>query len=141
MNHPRKAPGVGRIPVIIASTLLFFAAGVAVHSSAAETAAVADSISLSPYSRTAGPVTFIHKLHGSTGASTPSCSDCHHTTARDQVPQKCSECHLPLDDAAAPTDTVAFHKLCIGCHKTEIEQSNKRLSLACDSCHPPNGTQ
>lgn len=141
MKRPRKAPGVGRTVAIIASIFLFVGTGVAVYSSAAETAAVADSISLSPYARTASPVTFIHKAHGSTGESTPSCSDCHHTTAWDQVPEKCSACHMPLDDSAAPTDTVAFHKLCIGCHKTEIGLGNKRLSLACDSCHLPNGTQ
>lgn len=44
---------------------------------------------------------------------------------------------MPIDDTAAPTDTVAFHKLCIGCHKTEIEHGNKRIDLACDSCHAP----
>jgi hypothetical protein len=48
---------------------------------------------------------------------------------------------MQLDASAAPTDGVAFHKLCIGCHKTEIEHGNKRLSLACGSCHIVSGIQ
>jgi len=104
---------------------------------AAETATVPDTMSLSEYNRTAGSVTFIHKDHGSTGSDKPGCSDCHHTTARDQIPPKCSVCHGPFDNTDAPTDTVAFHLLCIGCHKSEIESGNRRIDLACDSCHMP----
>jgi len=112
-----------------------------VLSGAVETSASPESIDLSSYNRTAGPVTFIHKDHGSTGETKPACADCHHTTAWDQVPEKCSVCHLPLDSTAAPTNDVAFHKLCIGCHKAQIEQGNKRLTLACDSCHHTNGAK
>jgi hypothetical protein len=104
-------------------------------SRAAETIAVPDSIALSEYNRTAGVVTFVHKDHGSTGGEKPACSYCHHTTAWGQPPQKCSMCHMPIDDTAAPTDAVAFHKLCVGCHKAEIVRGDKRIDLGCGYCH------
>jgi hypothetical protein len=141
MDHRKTRHPIGGITGIIVSALFLLAPAGTLFSVAAETSRGPDSIDLSAYKRTAGPVIFVHTDHGSTGDFKASCSDCHHTTARDQIPEKCSICHLPLDDSAAPTDAVAFHKLCIGCHKTEIEHGNKRLSLACDSCHTVSGIQ
>lgn len=137
MNHLRQQSGIGGMVLIIAIILFSILTWGLIFSRAAEIAAVPDSISLSEYNRTTGCVTFVHKDHGSTGSKKPICSDCHHTTARDQTPQKCSICHNPVDDTTAPTDAVAFHILCIGCHKTEIERGDKRIDLVCDSCHMP----
>jgi len=125
---------VGIALVIGASAILLIMSSV-VRTRAVETISVPDTVTLSDYSRTEGPVTFLHKDHGNTGEKKPSCLDCHHTTPWDQTPEKCSACHKPLEASAAPTDIVAFHKLCIGCHKSEIERGNARLSLACESCH------
>jgi hypothetical protein len=94
-----------------------------------------ETISLTDYARTTDPVTFTHKDHGAGGSEKPACAVCHHTTAWDQTPGKCSACHKPFEESAVPADIVAFHKLCIGCHKTQIEQGNQTLTLACDSCH------
>jgi hypothetical protein len=136
-GHPRIPNGtIGTALIFIAVFVSILAWGL-IHSRAAETATVPDTISLSEYNRTAGSVTFIHKDHGSTGSDKPGCSDCHHTTARDQILPKCSVCHGPFDNTDAPTDTVAFHLLCIGCHKSEIESGNRRIDLACDYCHMP----
>jgi hypothetical protein len=136
----KRRPIRGTAPVLV-SLLLLLAAAVPIFSGTTGTAAAPDSVDLSGYNRTAGPVSFVHKDHGGTSETKPDCSVCHHTTARGQVPEKCSTCHQPLDDSAAPTDAVAFHMLCIGCHKAQIERGNKRLSLACDSCHLANGVK
>jgi hypothetical protein len=136
-NHHERQGVIGPAALILAVILLSILTWGLIFSRAAETSAVPDPISLSEYNRTAGSVTFVHKDHGSTGENKPGCSDCHHTTAWDQIPPKCSTCHMSLEDINAPTDTVSFHKLCIGCHKSEIERGDKRISLACDFCHMP----
>lgn len=128
--------------LMIAAVLLFPAAGDPAPSTPEKSLLrEPDTVDLSRYDRGAGPVPFVHKNHGDTGSAKPSCSDCHHTTADDQTPGTCAACHTPFDDSAAPTDAVAFHKLCIGCHKAEIERGDTRLSLGCDSCHAANGDQ
>jgi hypothetical protein len=136
-NTKHCAGSLRVVPVIISVGVLSLIAPVLVGSRAAETVTPPDTITLSNYAGTEAPVTFSHKDHGSTGSEKPACAVCHHTTAWDQTPEKCSVCHKPLDASAAPTDIVAFHKLCIGCHKSEIERGDTRLSLACDSCHAP----
>jgi hypothetical protein len=137
MNHHRKWSGTGTMTVTLAVIILFLLSFGVALSRAAEIIAVPDSIDLSEYNGTAGVVTFLHKDHGSTGGKKPVCSDCHHTTALGQTPQKCSVCHMPIDDTAAPTDAVAFHKLCIGCHKAEIGRGDKHIDLGCGYCHVP----
>jgi hypothetical protein len=141
MDPQRTQHRIGGTTLILIILLLSLASIGPISSMSAETPSVPDSIDLSRYDQTAGPVTFIHKDHGSTGKTKPACSDCHHTTAWDQVPEKCSTCHTPLGDTTSPTDAVAFHKLCVGCHKTEITNGNMRLTLACDSCHAVNGVK
>ena len=134
MNHRAKNGGVGVVIGVFAFSLII---SVFLRSWAGDADPIPDTIILSEYNRTAGSAAFVHKDHGGTGDTKPACSDCHHTTAWDQTPEKCSVCHKPLDASAAPTDIVAFHKLCISCHKSEIERGNTHLSLACDSCHMP----
>jgi hypothetical protein len=123
----------GRYAILAAAVL---AIGFAVLR-AAEVTTVPDRITLTPYDRTAGVVTFTHKGHGSTGAKAPNCAFCHHTTAWDQTPEKCSNCHKPVDEPGVPGDYAAFHKLCVGCHYDEANRGNKRVSLGCDACHAP----
>ncbi len=119
-----------------AFVITLFIAGIAA-STAAEKIAQPDTITLTEYNRTAGTVTFTHKDHGATGSQKPSCAFCHHTTAWDQTPGKCSVCHKAAEESGVPADIVAFHKLCIACHKDEIEKGDNRVSLSCDSCHTP----
>ncbi len=125
----------GGVSVIIGFFVFSLIVPVLSRTWAGDVTTIPETITLSEYDRTAGLVTFVHKDHGSTGDAKPDCSVCHHTTAWDQTPERCSSCHKALDATSAPTDVVAFHKLCIGCHKSEIEKGNTRLTLACDSCH------
>jgi formate dehydrogenase maturation protein FdhE len=133
-DRSTKSPTLIRAERYAILTAAALAVGLLV-SRAAEVTTVPEQITLTPYNRTAGVVTFTHKDHGSMGEKAPNCAFCHHTTPWDRTPEKCSNCHKAVDEAGVPGDETAFHKLCVGCHSDEINRGNKRLTLRCDACH------
>ena len=97
-------------------------------------------------------VDFPHSVHFSIN-----CQDCHHTWEYGDDDMSCmtSGCH---DESQAPKEgdkiayfKEAYHKACIGCHKT-IQKRNKDMELSkrsggqlektgptsCVACHPKN---
>lgn len=81
-------------------------------------------------------VTFPHEAH----KALTECVTCHHTSeglAEGGEAEKCTSCHLNPEDAATPScaemspSKNPYHKLCIGCHKTEAKGPAK-----CNDCHP-----
>ncbi|MBU0992701.1 MAG: cytochrome c family protein [Proteobacteria bacterium] len=65
------------------------------------------------------------------------CSDCHTVPEDGSLPASCSECHDDPDEIAGEAKSMnfykrsdAFHKQCIGCHK-----SGDAGPVDCSSCH------
>jgi len=83
------------------------------------------------------PVAFSHTTH--LKKSKIDCAVCHHKDKIPKEPRKCLKCH-PIKDAIkdaiydAPLAKIAFHKMCITCHK---ESLTKEISTPtkCNECH------
>jgi len=123
------------IPTICVVVTAALAFGWALTLAQGDAGAGSALITLDQYDRGTGPVTFIHEDHGSTGASTPSCRTCHHTSNLGETPPACGECHIshPNDDTSSTL--AAFHLSCVGCHVEEIKNGNTMVEITCESCH------
>lgn len=76
-------------------------------------------------------VLFNHKLH----AKRFDCSRCHHDydanlNNRSPEGQPCDSCHQAKAQGAMPSLKDAFHRECLGCHKTM-----KAGPVSCGACH------
>jgi len=81
-----------------------------------------------------GPANFTHKLHSEMSLMAGGCSICHHFNPPGKI-VKCSTCHetsRKRTDLSIPDLKGAFHRQCMGCHKTWEEKSK------CESCHQLN---
>jgi Class III cytochrome C family len=81
-----------------------------------------------------GPANFTHKLHSEMSLMSGGCSTCHHFNPPGKI-VKCSSCHeqnRKRTDLSVPDLKAAFHRQCMGCHKTWEEKSE------CESCHKLN---
>ncbi len=69
------------------------------------------------------------RFHGPDGTL---CAGCHHQSPRGATPPPCSSCHGPkaATDRDQPGLTAAYHRQCIGCHKSM--GINK---TGCTDCH------
>ena len=129
-----KRPGVTILTICVtAACALAFGWGLTLAQG--DASAGSALITLDQYDHGTGPVTFIHEDHGSSGASTPSCRSCHHTSNLGETPPACGECHVshPSDDT--PSILAAFHLQCVGCHVREIGDGNVSVEVTCGSCH------
>jgi len=72
-------------------------------------------------------------FHGKKGTL---CQGCHHNSPPAEKPPACSSCHgntVESADAFSPGLVGAYHRQCIGCHKTMgIEKPDSR---DCNACH------
>lgn len=78
-----------------------------------------------------GPVDFTHKLHSEMSLMAGGCSICHHFNPPGKI-VKCNTCHETSrvrEDLSKPDLKAAFHRQCMGCHKTWENESK------CESCH------
>jgi len=79
------------------------------------------------------PVAFSHKTH--TEKSKIDCAVCHHKDKNPKEPQGCLKCHPAKDtEDNAPMAKMAFHKMCIACHK-ESSAKNVPAPIKCNECH------
>ena len=78
-----------------------------------------------------GEVNFTHKLHSEMSLMSGGCSICHHFNPPGKIVE-CNTCHeiaRVRTDLTKPDLKAAFHRQCMGCHKTWEETSK------CESCH------
>lgn len=81
-----------------------------------------------------GPSSFTHRTHSEMSLMSGGCSTCHHFNPPGAI-VKCSNCHetkRQRTDLSKPDLKAAFHRQCMGCHKTWEKESN------CESCHRLN---
>lgn len=71
---------------------------------------------------------FDHTAHEKTVGD---CIKCHHKDEKGKE-QKCTVCHTKEGKDGATKAKTAFHKQCIGCHKT----STPKVPSGCKTCHP-----
>jgi len=87
--------------------------------------------------RLKNPVTLSHKKHAEQYKI--NCTECHHAWKKEerQNPQKCGECHKEKQEGKAISTKLAYHKLCMGCHK-ELQKQSKPAgpTTKCNGCHP-----
>ncbi len=92
--------------------------------------AAPDTVSIDGLSHWFGPVVFPHGTHAD---MTDSCADCHHHGEGSGDINSCDSCHQEAFDPNEP-DTpalkMAYHQLCIGCHRAE-----ESGPVACVECH------
>lgn len=77
------------------------------------------------------PANFTHKLHSEMSLMSGGCSICHHFNPPGKI-VKCNTCHETArqrTDLTKPDLKAAFHRQCMGCHKTWEENTQ------CESCH------
>lgn len=93
----------------------------------------AEPLKLGTEGRKLPQVTFSHKIH--TEKSRIGCADCHHRDKYPKEPQGCLKCH-PAKDVKGniPTAKMAFHKLCLTCHK-ESPAKGITAPTKCNECH------
>jgi len=75
-----------------------------------------------------GAVTFHHKAHQ--GYDKVTCKTCHHTMTGAKPDKMCKDCHLEKAEGKKLNLRDAYHKNCIGCHK-----SVKKGPQKCGECH------
>jgi cytochrome c553 len=86
---------------------------------------------------------FVYKNRAKKNAA---CAGCHHTESRRGIPQlwKCVSCHKGEGNEKNPKnrdyDEVhaerAYHDMCIGCHKANIEKGiSVKGRTTCSGCH------
>lgn len=78
-----------------------------------------------------GPSNFTHRLHSEMSLMSGGCSICHHFNPPGKI-VKCSNCHesrRDRTDLSKPDLKAAYHRQCMGCHKTWEEKSE------CENCH------
>ena len=83
------------------------------------------------------PVDFTHKLHAEMSLMAGGCSTCHHFNPPGKI-VKCITCHneeRSRTDISVPDLKAAYHRQCMGCHKTWEEKTE------CESCHALNTTK
>lgn len=97
----------------------------------------------SAYERKERPAVFFsHDVH----METYECLDCHHdyqdgenVLDEDDLDEegnaRCAACHS--NNAALILET-AYHRQCMGCHRSVNRQDASRLPITCGECHPRN---
>ena len=81
------------------------------------------------------PVTFSHRLHAEMATMAGGCTLCHHYNPPGRI-VACSDCHdrhRNRADITKPDLKGAYHRQCMGCHRTW-----DGASLECASCHALN---
>ena len=80
------------------------------------------------------PSHFTHRLHSEMSLMAGGCSICHHFNPPGKI-VSCSSCHEQKrnrSDLSKPDLKAAFHRQCMGCHKTW------ETNLECKNCHELN---
>jgi hypothetical protein len=78
-----------------------------------------------------GPANFTHRLHSEMSLMSGGCSICHHYNPPGKI-VKCATCHESRrvrTDLSKPDLKAAYHRQCMGCHKTWESKSK------CENCH------
>jgi len=90
---------------------------------------------------------FNHDWHNSARGANIACRECHQPDLEKtaQTAKQCDQCHtdlLPVNSRinietyVTPSYTDGMHTMCIGCHKTKMEQTADQKNLTiCTACH------
>jgi len=84
-----------------------------------------------------GPSHFTHRLHSEMSLMAGGCSICHHFNPPGKI-VKCSSCHelkRERTDLTKPDLKAAYHRQCMGCHKSWEVETN------CENCHKLNSNK
>jgi hypothetical protein len=99
----------------------------------AQTKAPAEPLTIGAEGGKLPPVTFSHKIH--TEKSKINCAVCHHKDDNPKEPQGCFKCHpIKVTGDNAPAAKMAFHKMCIICHRENLTKGIK-APVQCIECH------
>lgn len=132
-----KTTGPKALLITVAAALTFISSS----SLRAQPDKVVLGLSGIPGGKTRPAVTFPHNRHVEAGLS---CKDCHHlykdgknvldegTLEEGKENIRCSGCHGPKSQFNLER---AFHKQCIGCHRTYWREKKKTGPRFCGECH------